>query len=197
MQKFKYVIIKYLTKYFTEDEYDKFSFFQFGANGNKTLSLKPCSLKEFCSKFSKTKNNVETANTVSKKIKLEISPLFMGLYDILNSIIKNYQTSGLSDNIIMVFMNSEDIRFSSIDDCINIVDELNKNNTSLYFFCFEEIIDEQKINNIQSFLNGLNEGNFFKIKKYQQIKEIFINISNNKHQSNFFKFDYDCYEHYL
>ena len=91
-------------------------------------------------------------------------------------------------------MDSEDIRFSSIEDCLNIVEDLNKKNASVYFFTYDENIKEKKVNNIQSFLNGLIEGNFYRIKNYQQIKQIFINISTIKNQSSFFSFDYDNFE---
>ena len=192
LQDFKHIIIYYLKKYFIQNDNDLFSFIQFGSNGKKTFFLNPCSLNEFCNKFNKIKNDVENINIPKNN-----SPLFMGLYDILNSVIQNFQTSKLNDNIIMLFMNSDDIRFSSIPDCINIVGELNKNNNSVYFFSFGENIDTQKINNIQSFLNGLIEGYFFEIKNFEQIKEFFVNISNNKKQSNFFKFDYESFEHYL
>ena len=192
IQEFKDIIINYLKKYFIQNDNDLFSFFQFGSNGKKTILIPPCSLNEFCTKLYKIKNNIENINTSKTN-----SNLFMGLYDILFSIIQNYQTSKSKDNIIMLFMNSEDIRFSCKADCINIVEELNKNNNSVYFFCFDKIIDNQKINNIQSFLNGLIEGYFFEIKDYQQIKEIFANISDNKKQSSFFKFDYQGFDNYL
>ena len=79
-------------------------------------------------------------------------------------------------------------------DCLNIVDDLNKKNVSLYFLSFEENIEEKKVNNIQSFLNGLIEGYFFNIKNYQQLKQIFINLSSIKYQSNFFGFDYNIFD---
>jgi hypothetical protein len=47
-----------------------------------------------------------------------------------------------------------------------------------------------KINNIQSLLSGLIEGHFYQIKNYQQIKQIFINISTIQYQSNFFGYDF-------
>ena len=97
----------------------------------------------------------------------------------------------------MIFIDSEDIRFSSVSDCLNIVDDLNKKNTSVYFFSFEEEISEEKINNIQSFLNGLAEGYFFQIKNYQELKQIFINISSIKYQTNFFGYEYDIFDHFL
>ena len=94
----------------------------------------------------------------------------------------------------MIFMESEDIRFSSVEDCLSIVDDLNKKNASLYFFSYDENIKEEKVNNIQSILSGLTEGYFYHIKSYQQLKQICINISKVKSQSNFFGFDYDLFE---
>ena len=97
----------------------------------------------------------------------------------------------------MIFINANDIRFSSVSDCLNIVEYLNENNTSVFFLCYDKIIEESKINNIQSFLNGLIEGYFFQIRNYQQIKDIFVNLSTMKYQTNFFKFNYDCFDHNL
>ena len=194
-QEFKDVIIKYFQKYFVQSENDKFSFIQFAMNGKKTLFFQSCTLNEFIIKLHKSKYTSETINdSLGHKNKKN---LFMGLYDIFESIIKNYQIDGLNDNIIILFMASEDIRFSTIIDCMNIVEELNKNNISVYFVCFDEIISEEKINNLQSFLNGLIEGYFIQVKYYNQIKELFVNISNTKYQSNFFRFDYDCFDHNL
>ena len=95
----------------------------------------------------------------------------------------------------MFFIDEKDIRFSSVADCLNIVNALNENNTSIFFFSFNKIIDEKKVNNIQSFLNGLIEGYFFQIKNFQQLKEIFVNLSTLKYQISFFKYDYDCFDH--
>ena len=96
-----------------------------------------------------------------------------------------------------MFIGDKDIRFSSVTDCLNIVEALNENNTSVFFFCFNEIIGENKINNIQSFLNGLIEGYFFQIKNYNQLKEIFTNLSIKEYQTNFFKYDYTLLDHNL
>ena len=97
----------------------------------------------------------------------------------------------------MLFIDSEDIRFTTVVDCLNIVDDLNKKNASVYFFSFEPEIKEEKVNNIQSFLNGLIEGYFFHIKNYQQLKQIFINISTIKYQTNFFGYDFQIFDHTL
>ena len=190
-QEFKDVLIKYIQKYFIINENDKFSFVQFSDNGKKTVFLKPELLNNFLLKFQKTKGTFEVTESFSTSI---TSTIFVELYNILDSIIKSYTQPEESDNIILIFTDTEDIRFSSIDDCLNIVEDLNKKNVSVYFFTYDENIKEGKINNIQSFLNGLIEGNFYCIKNYQQIKQILINISTIKNQSNFFSFDYDIFE---
>ena len=194
-EELKNIIINYLEKFYSKNENDKFSFIQYALNGKKTVFFQPCSSNEFIAKFHKSKSTFQSSDDLLNKQKK--STLFMGLYDLFDLAIRNCQNNELSDNIIMLFIASEDIRFSSIVDCMNIVEELNKNNVSVYFFCYDEIIDENKINNIQSFLNGLIDGYFFQIKNYQQIKEVFINLSNMNYQSNFFKFDYYCFDNYL
>ena len=190
-QEFKDVLIKYIQKYFVINDNDKFSFVQFADNGKKTVFFKPEILNNFLLKFQKTKGTFEVTESFSTTT---TSSVFAELYNIFDSILKNYTQAEDSDNIILIFMDSEDIRFSSIEDCLNIVEDLNKKNASVYFFTYYENIKEKKVNNIQSFLNGLIEGNFYRIKNYQQIKQIFINISTIKNQSSFFSFDYDNFE---
>ena len=189
---FKDIIIKYLNKYFTINEDDKFGYVQFGVNGIIIKSFLSLPLNQFIPKFNKIINNKELNNysIVEKE-----SQIFIGIYDIFDSIINNYKKTEENDNIIMFFIDEKDIRFSSVADCLNIVDALNENNTSVFFFSFNKIIDEKKVNNIQSFLNGLIEGYFFQIKNYQQLKEIFVNLSTLKYQISFFKYDYDCFDH--
>ena len=189
-QEFKDVLIKYFEKYFVMNDNDKFSFIQFADNGKKTAFFKPEPLNYFLLKFQKTKGTFELTDSFMTNT----SSIFMELYNILDSIIKNYSSSEENDNIIMIFMDPEDIRFSSMDDCFSIVEDLNKKNASVYFFAYDENIKEEKVNNIQSFLNGLIEGYFFHIKNYQQLKQIFINISTIKSQSSFFSFDYNLFE---
>ena len=50
----------------------------------------------------------------------------MELYNILYSIISNYPINDNIDNIIIMFINANDIRFTSIKECLNIDEELNK-----------------------------------------------------------------------
>ena len=190
---FKDVLINLLKKYFKTNEKDTFSFAQFGLNGLNTKFFLAQPLNQFINKLNNVKDAPQlTDNSLKKNVNI-----FIGIYDIFEKIINNYQKIEEKDNIIMLFIEAKDIRFSSVADCLNIVESLNDNNTSVLFFCFNKIIEENKINNIQSFLNGLIEGYFFQIKNYQQLKEIFANLSTNNYQSNFFKYHYDSFDNYL
>ena len=123
---------------------------------------------------------------------------FMELYGTLNSIINSFpkkDNNYFIDNII--FINSNDIGFNNIDFCLNIINEINKNNVSLILLTFDKNIEKSKIDNISSFLEGLAEGYFFQINDYYQIKQIFINLSSNKYQANFMGFDYNSYDKYV
>jgi len=185
----KDIIIKYFQKYFIMNENDKFNFIQFSHNGKKTLHLKMEQLDYFILKIQKTKNSFELADTFEQN---KNSP-FIELFNLFDSIIKSYpsQDETITDNIIIIIINSDDIRFSSIKECLKIVDELNKKNVSVFILSYDDKIKNRKINNIHSFLNGLFEGHFFQIKSYRQLKQIFINLSTEKNQSNLFGYDYD------
>jgi len=191
----KDVIIKYFQKYFIMNENDKFNFIQFANNGKKTVHIKMEQMDYFILKIQKTKNIFELTDSFETNSNLP----FMELFNILESIIKNYppQDDYITDNIIIMFINSDDIRFSSIPECLKIVEELNKKNTTVYLLSYDDGIKTEKINNIHSFLNGLFEGHFFQIKSYQQLKQIFINISTIKYQSNFFGYDYESLDFLL
>ena len=177
------------------NESDKFSFIQFANNGKKTVYFKMEQLDYFLLKIQKTKSTFELADSFTPNSNIP----FMELYNIFDSIIKNYPSTedNETDNIIIMFINSDDIRFTSINECLNIVDKLNKKNTSVFLLTYDDEIKKDKINNIQSFLDGLFEGYFFQIKNYQQLKQIFINISTIKYQSNFFGYDYNCLDNEL
>ena len=191
----KDVIIKYFQKYFVLNENDKFSFIQFANNGKKTVYFKMEQLDSFLLKIQKAKNSFEMTDTYVTNSNVP----FMELYNIFDSIIKSYPPNeeNLTDNIILMFINADDIRFQSIGDCIKIVEDLKKKNTSVFLLSYDDEIEPDKINNIHSFLNGFFEGYFFQIKNYQQLKQIFINISNIKYQSNFFGYDFDIFDHTL
>ena len=191
----KDVIIKYFQKYFVLNENDKFSFIQFANNGKKTVYFKLEQLDSFLLKIQKAKNSFEMSDTYVTNSDVP----FMELYNIFDTIIKSYPPNeeSLTDNIIIMFINSDDIRFLSIGDCIKIVEDLKKKNTSIFLLSYDDEIEPDKINNIHSFLNGFFEGYFFQIKNYQQLKQIFINISNIKYQSNFFGYDFDIFDQTL
>ena len=191
----KDVIIKYYQKYFVLNENDKFSFIQFADNGKKTVYFKLEQLDSFLLKIQKAKNSFEMTDTYATNTNMP----FMELYNIFDSIIKSYPLNeeNLTDNIIIMFINTDDIRFQTIGDCIKIVEDLKRKNTSLFLLSYDDEISPEKINNIHSFLSGFFEGYFFQIQNYQQLKQIFINISNIKYQSNFFGYDFDIFDHTL
>ena len=191
----KDIIIKYFQKYFIMNENDKFNFIQFSNNGKKTIHLKMEQLDYFILKILKTKNSFELTDSFEQNKSLP----FMELFNLFDSIIKSYpsQDDTITDNIIIMIINSDDIRFSSINECLKIVDELNKKNVSVFLLSYDVEIFKQKVNNIHSFLNGLFEGYFIQIKSYQQLKQIFANISTVKNQSNFFGYDYDGLDYLL
>ena len=187
----KDVIIKYFQKFFIMNENDKFSFIQFASNGKKTVYIKMEKLNYFLQKIQKINNSFELTDSYSSNSSMP----FMELYNIFDSIIKSNSSqdenlSEFADNIIIIFINAEDIRFTSVNECLKIVNELNKKNVSLFILSYDNEVNDEKIQNIQSLLGGLVEGYFFQIKNYQQIKQIFINISTIKYQSNFFGYDF-------
>ena len=96
-----------------------------------------------------------------------------------------------SDNIILLFIESDDFRFSSKKECLDIVHELNEGNFTLIIFSCEELINENKTQNIQMFLSGLIEGYFLHVKNYQIIKQVFMNISNHEKMEDFFVYEYE------
>jgi len=81
-------------------------------------------LDSFLLKIQKAKNGFELSNIYETNSNIP----FMELYNILDSIIKNYpvNTQNLTDNIILMIMNSEDIRFKTMNDCISIVDNIKE-----------------------------------------------------------------------
>ena len=98
------------------------------------------------------------------------------------------------DKIIILFIKSNDLRFNSPEECIHIVDNLNKNNCTVAIFCYDEEIKMDKIFNIYSFLGGLFDGYFFQVKNYQQLKQVFMNFSNQNYQENFSNYNFENFE---
>ena len=99
-QELKDVLIKYFKKYFLMNENDKFSFVQFAKNGKKTVLIKLESLNIFLWKFQKTKGIFEIRDSYKSNKDL----IFEKLYNIMDSIIKNYPQTEEADNIIIFFI---------------------------------------------------------------------------------------------
>ena len=188
----KDVIIKFFKKCFSNSiEDDKFGFIQFSCNGKKTISIKSDSLEVFLQKLEVNKmafkiNDAYTQNNNQIQF-MEFSNLFL-------SIIKshkqaNYEDRG--DNIIIIFINTSDIRFNGQRECVDTINELNNNNYSVIIFTYDTEIEPEKIEGIYSFIFGLNDGHFFQVKNYQQIKQVFMNFSVKESQEKFSNYNYE------
>ena len=108
----------------------------------------------------------------------------------------NYSNNNANylDKIILLFIKSDDLRFTSQEQCINIVNDLNKNNCTVIIFCYDEEIKMDKIFNIYCLLGGLYDGYFFQVKNYQQIKQVLMNFSTINYQENFSNLNFENLE---
>ena len=194
----KDVIIKFFKKCFSNGiEDDKFSFIQFSCNGKKTISIKSDSLEIFLQKLEVNKmafkiNDAYTKNNDRIQF-MEFSNLFL-------NIIKSYKQTNYDDkvdNIIIIFINTSDIRFNGQKECVDTINELNTNNYSVIIFTYDIEIDEDKIEGIYSFVNGLNDGHFMQIKNYQQIKQILMNFCIKDSQEKFHNYNYEINDYIL
>ena len=96
----------------------------------------------------------------------------------------------MNDNIIILFINTSDIRFNNHKECVDTINELNNNNYTVIIFTYDFEIDEEKINGIYSFINGLNDGHFFRVINYQQIKQVLMNFASNYSQEKFSNYNF-------
>ena len=200
----KDVLINYIDECFYDNsDNEKFSYVQFSHNGKKNIFIKPESKEIFMQQLKIDKKEKNINNFI-----LNNDNLFNEFYNLLNDFIelsKNINDDTISnnnrfdndDNIILLFINTEDIRFNDIEDCKKIVYQLNKNNFSLYIISYEEYIEPDKIKNIKSFMSGLFDAHFFQIKNYQQIKQIFMNISTKIIQEDIFDYNYVNIDQFL
>ena len=117
----------------------------------------------------------------------------MELFKILETIINqsNRDVLDISDNIILLFISADDIRFTSKEECINIINELNENNFSLFIFVDDREISDVKIKNIKMFISGLFEGYFIYFKNYAIIKQVLTNLATLNKQDGFYNFNYE------
>ena len=67
----------------------------------------------------------------------------------------------------------------------------------MILFTYDVEIEEEKIEGIYSFVYGLNDGHFFKIKNYQQIKQVLMNFSVKNSQEKFNSYNYEITDYML
>ena len=187
----KDVLIKFFQKCFINNENDKFGFIQFSNNGKKTITIKPQRLDGFLQKLESNKN----AFQFSESINYKKDAYFTEFYNLFDSIIK--QQTAKCDYIIIMFINADDIRFTSIKECVEIVNALNENNYSVFLLSNDKEINKEKILSINSFIYGLYDGHFIQINNYQRIKQIFISLATNNKNDKFVNYDYECLENIL
>ena len=189
---FKDVIIKYFKKCFSCGiEGDKFGFIQFSYNGKKTNSIRSDSLETFLQKLETSKMAFKITEDFTKNAD---SIQFMEFSNLFLSIIKSnrhFNIEDKNDNIILLFINTSGIRFNGQKECVDTINELNNNNYTVIIFTYDVEIDEEKIGGIYSFIYGLNDGHFFQIKNYQQIKQVFMNLSIKDSQEKFNNYNYE------
>ena len=189
----EYVLFKFFKKSFSNGiQEDKFNFIQFSCNGKKTVSIKSNSVEMFLQKLEVNKlafkiNDIYNNKTNNQIQFTEFSNLF------LNIIKSNKQVNydDRVDNIIILFINTSDIRFNGEKECVDTINELNNNNYSVIIFTYDLEIEKEKIEGIFSFVYGLNDGHFFQVKNYQQIKQVFMNFCVKDYQEKFYNYNYD------
>ena len=187
----KDVLMKFFQKCFINNDNDKFGFIQFSNNGKKTITIKPQRLEGFLQKLESNKNAFQFSESINYKKEV----YFTEFYNLFDSIIK--QQTSKCDYIIIMFINSEDIRFNSIKECVEIVNSLNENNYTVILLSNDREINKEKILSINSFIYGLYDGHFIQINNYQRIKQILVNFATNNKNDKFVNYDYEFLENIL
>ena len=95
------------------------------------------------------------------------------------------------DKIILLFMMSDEIRFNSANECVSIVNDLNKSNCMVIIFCYEEDITKDKMYSIYRYIKGIFDGHLVQVTNYQQIKQILMNFAIYNYQEIFANFKYE------
>ena len=190
-EELKDVIIKFFKKCFSDEiEEDKFGFIQFSYNGKKTISMKSDSISMFLQKLESNKIAFKLNDIYIKNYKqiqfMEFSNLFLSIIKSDKQV--NSEEKG--DNIIIIFINTCDIRFNGQKECVDTINELNINNYSVIIFTYDTEIEKEKIEGIYSFVYGLNDGHFFQVQNYQQIKQVFMNFCVKDSQESFNNYNY-------
>ena len=186
-------LIKCYKKCFYNDIEDnnKFSFIQFSFNGKRTITIKSKTLEIFLQKLESDKLAFKINDTfLNNNTKIQFTEFSNLLMSIINSN-KHENYEDKCDNIIIIFINTSDIRFNNQKECVDTINEINNNNYSIVIFTYDDKIEEEKIEGIYSFITGLNDGHFFQIKNYQQIKQVFMNFSIKDSQEKFINYNYE------
>ena len=201
----KDVLINYIDEcFYDNNDNDKFSYVQFSNNGKKNIFIKPEIKEIFIQKLKIDKidkNKIDNCEYNSDNLFNEFYNLLNDFIELtkynMDDIISNINRLNSDDNIILMFIDTEDIRFKDKDDCKKIVYDLNKNNFSLYLISYEEKISPEKIKNIKSFMSGLFDAHFFQIKNYQQIRQIFMYISSKQINEDIFDYNVENIDLFL
>ena len=186
-------LIKCYKKCFYNDIEDnnKFSFIQFSFNGKRTITIKSKTLEIFLQKLESDKLAFKINDTfLNNNTKIQFTEFSNLLMSIINSN-KHENYEDKCDNIIIIFINTSDIRFNNQKECVDTINEINNNNYSIVIFTYDDKIEEEKIEGIYSFVTGLNDGHFFQIKNYQQIKQVLMNFSIKDSQEKFINYNYE------
>ena len=191
--------------FYDNNDNDKFSYIQFSPNGKKNIFIRPKTKEIFIQKLKIDKSEFNENNNFVYNSNNIFNEFYNLLYDCIelgknnnDDIISNLNRfTNNDDNVILMFINSEDIRFNEKEDCQRIVYELNKNNFSLYMISYEDIIQPEKIKNIKSFMTGLFDAHFFQIKNFQQIKQIFMNFATKKSEEDIIDYNYENIDYFL
>ena len=191
--------------FYDNNDNDKFSYVQFSPNGKKNIFIRPKTKEIFIQKLKIDKNEFNENNNFAYNSNNIFNEFYNLLYDCIelgknnnDDIISNLNRfSNNDDNVILMFINSEDIRFNEKEDCQRIVYELNKNNFSLYMISYEDYIEPEKIKNIKSFMTGLFDAHFFQIKNFQQIKQIFMSFATKKSEEDIIDYNYENIDFFL
>lgn len=127
-------------------------------------------------------NNSKSSNN-SSKIHLGNS------FEIISSVCKEKRLYNV-DLYCFAFAKLKDIRFSSDSKAKKIFEEFYHKNASIYIYCFNKEIPEDKVSHYKKFFNHFSEGVIVLVKNFKMIKLGFENISNLQKQHNLLSIDY-------
>ena len=134
----KDVIIKFFNKCFSNlIENNKFGYNPIFIKWKKTFSIKSDSQYIFLQKLEINKmafKRNEVFNKNNNQIQfMEFSNLFLSIINLHKQ--ANYEDS--RDHIIIIFINTSDIRFNGIKECVETINELNNNDYTVIVITYD------------------------------------------------------------